>query len=329
MSLIPREVFATVGLAHEQVAVIGYGSQGRAQALNLRDSGVSVQIGLRDGSPSAAPARAEGFDVLRIEKAAAQADLLALLVPDEVQPAVYYDAIAPVLATGAALVFAHGYNIHYGLIKPRADLDVILVAPSAIGEVLRARYMAGGGTAGFLAIGQDATGHARRRMLAYARALGHDRVAAVETSFAEETETDLFSEQAVLVGGLTGLILSAFETLVEAGYQPEVAYYCCFEEVKYMTDVLFTRGLAGMRAGVSSTAAFGALGAEKRIFDKNTRSTMRSLLAEIREGRFAAALAREMNRGAPDLIAELHRLESHPLEIVRSRLARDVPPTAS
>jgi len=325
VSLIPREAFEAVSLEHERVAVIGYGSQGRAQALNLRDSGASVCIGLRDGSPSVAPARADGFDVLCIEKAAAQADMLALLVPDEVQPALYRDTIAPMLAKGAALVFAHGYNIHYRLIKPRADLDVILVAPAAIGEVLRARYMAGGGTAGFLAVGQDASGRAQRRMLAYARALGHDRVAAVETSFAEETETDLFSEQAVLVGGLTGLILTAFETLVEAGYQPEVAYYCCFEEVKYMTDILFTRGFAGMRAGVSSTAAFGALGAEKRIFDQNTRSTMRSLLTEIQEGSFSAALAKEMNRGAPELIAEVHRLESHPLEIVRNRLLRNKP----
>lgn len=320
MALVAGAELEAAGLGAERVAVLGYGSQGRAQALNLRDSGMDVVVGLRPGSASAARVRADGLPLTAPPEAVAQAVLVAMLVPDEAQSAVYEQAVAPYLAGGGALIFAHGFNIHYGRIRPREDLDVLLVAPSGIGEQLRARYEAGDGIAGFIAVGADATGNARRRALGYAKALGHDRVAVIETSFAEETETDLFAEQAVLVGGLTELIEAGFETLVEAGYQPEIAYFSCLEEMKLMADMIYAGGIADMRARISSTAAFGALEAGPRVVNEGSRAAMREVLADIATGRFAEALSREMAAGAPRLAAAVERAREHPIEAVRRRL---------
>lgn len=326
MAVVGAEELRTARLDGTAVAVIGYGSQGRAQALNLRDSGVAVTVGLRPQSAHAAQAEADGLAVCTLEEAVAGASVVALLVPDEVQPRVYDETVAPHLRRGGLLVFAHGFNIHYGYIDPRADLDVVLVAPSGIGEQVRDQYVAGCGTAGLVAVARDATGNARRLALGYARALGHGRVAVIETSFAEETETDLFAEQAVLVGGLTELIEAGFETLVEAGYQAEIAYFCCLQEVKLMADMIYGEGLAWLQERISSTAAFGGLEVGPRVVNEASRKAMREALARIRSGEFAAALEREMQAGSPRLAAELARVRAHPLEAVRRRLqahARD------
>ncbi len=320
MAVVAAEELQTAGLGREKVAVLGYGSQGRAQALNLRDSGVEVVVGLRAGSKNAVRVREDGLVLATPAEAVEYSTLVAMLVPDEAQPALYESTVAPRLARGGALVFAHGFNIHYGRIRPRADLDVVLVAPSGIGEQLRVQYAAGGGIAGFVAVGADATGRARARALGYAKALGHDRVAVIETTFAEETETDLFAEQAVLVGGLTELIEAGFETLVAAGYQPEIAYFSCLEEIKLMADMIYARGLADLRERISSTAAFGGLVAGPRVVDASSRAAMRAVLDDIATGRFAAALEREMAAGAPRLAEAAERARRHPLEAVRRRL---------
>ncbi|MDN5865259.1 MAG: ketol-acid reductoisomerase [Gammaproteobacteria bacterium] len=320
MGIIGADELRGANLGDQMVAVLGYGSQGRAQALNLADSGVQVVVGLRPGSANAARVQRDGLRLAALDEAVEQADLVALLIPDEAQPEAYEQVVAPRLRQGGALVFAHGFNIHYRHIHPRADLDALLVAPSGIGEQLRARYEAGNGIAGFVAVDQDATGQARARALAFAKALGHDRVAVIETTFAEETETDLFAEQAVLVGGLSELIEAGFETLVEAGYQPEIAYFSCLEEVKLMADMIHERGLADMKRRISTTAAFGALLSGPRVIDRSSRAAMRELLADIAAGRFAQALSAEMAAGGPRLEAEAARARAHPLEAVRRRL---------
>ncbi len=320
MGLISPEEIRAARLGEGAVAVLGYGSQGSAHAMNLRDSGVPVIVGLRPGSQHAAEAQAEGFEVCSPAEAVAQCAVVALLVPDEVQPDVYQSILASSLPRNAMLVFAHGYNIHFGRIRPRHDLDVVLVAPSGIGEQVRARYAAGDGTAGFVAVSQDATGHARSRALAYARALGHGRVAVIETTFAEETESDLFAEQAVLVGGLTELIRAGFETLVEQGYQREIAYFCCLEEVKLMADMIYSEGLARLQERISSTAAFGGLRVGPKIVNERSREAMREALSDIRSGAFAAALGAEVANGSPRLAAALEGARRHPIETVRERL---------
>lgn len=320
MSIVARSEFDSVGTDGEHIVVLGYGAQGRAQALNLRDSGANVAVALRSDSRHLAQARDDGLAVVALEEGIAQADLLALLIPDEVQPQVYRDQVAGRLKPRAALVFAHGYNIHYRLIEPLPDYDVILVAPSAIGDGLRERYVAGSGTAAYLSVGQDASGRARQRMLAYAKGLGHHRAVAIETTFAEETETDLFAEQSILVGGLTAMIEAGFETLTRAGYQPEIAYFCCLEEVKYMADVFYDKGLAGMMRGVSSTAAFGSLEAHRQFHAHTMEESFQILLDRIRSGEFASRLARETAQGAPSLRQERKRLDSHGLESTRRRL---------
>jgi len=243
-----------------------------------------------------------------------------MLVPDEAQPGLYADVVEPGLRSGAGLVFAHGSNIHYGRIRPRRDLDVVLVAPSGIGEQVREQYRAGHGTAGFVAVHQDATGQARRRALGYARALGHGRVAVIETTFAEETETDLFAEQAVLVGGLSNLIEAGFETLVEAGYQPEIAYFCCLEEVKLMADMIYAGGLARLQERISSTAAFGGLEVGPRVINPDSRAAMRDALERIRSGAFTQSLDAEIAGDSGRLREALAARREHPLEAVRSRL---------
>jgi len=320
MALVPSDELREADLGEATVAILGYGSQGRAQALNLRDSGVSVIVGLREESPRRARARDDGLRVEKPESAVAGADLVAMLVPDEAQPAVYAEIVEPALKPGGALVFAHGYNIHYGLIEPREDLDVILVAPSGIGEQVRARYEAGHGTAGFVAVEHDASGQARKRALGYARALGEGRVAVIETTFTEEVETDLFAEQAVLVGGLTELITKAFTTLEEAGYQPEIAYFCCLEEIKLMADLIYEQGLASLWDSISSTAAFGGLQVGPNVINDESATAMREALSRIRDGQFAANLAREIREGSPQLENARQKLREHPIEAVRSRL---------
>jgi ketol-acid reductoisomerase len=301
------------------VAVVGYGSQGRAQALNLKDSGVSVVVGLREGSAAREQAAADGLPVAGVAEAAAAADVVALLVPDEVQPEVY-QGIEPELRENAALVFAHGFNIHYRHIEARADLDVVLVAPFGIGDKLRSLYVEGVGTAGMVAVDADASGRARSIALAFAGALGLGRGGVVETTFAEETETDLFAEQAVLCGGLTHLVIGAYETLVEAGFQPEIAYFSCLHEARLMADVMQTRGIAAMRESISSTAAFGDATRGPRVINERSRQEMGAMLAEIRDGRFADELGREMAAGAPRLAEYRREAAAHSIEKVGARL---------
>jgi ketol-acid reductoisomerase len=281
------------------VAVLGYGAQGRAQAANLQDSGVEVRVGLRAGSKSLAAAVAAGFQVLEPAVAAAWADMVVMLIPDETHPAVYREAVEPKLKQGGALVFAHGYNIHFKRIQPRADLDVIMVAPNGIGEQVRMQYQAGHGVPGMVAVHQDAGGGARALALSYAWALGLGRAGIIESSFREETETDLFAEQAVLSGGLTHLISAGFETLVEAGYAPEIAYFCCLHEIKLMADMIYARGIAGMRESISSTAEFGDYTRGPRVIGPESRAAMKAMLREIQDGEFAAELSREMESGKP------------------------------
>lgn len=302
-----------------RVAVIGYGSQGRAQALNLRDAGIAVTVALRAASPSRDRAAADGLAVADITAAAAGADVVAMLAPDEAQPAVYRE-IESLLRAGTALVFAHGFNVHYRKLVPRADLDVAMVAPFGIGEKVRELYVHGRGAPGMVAIAADASGAARSIALAYAGAIGLGRGGVVETSFAEETETDLFAEQAVLCGGLTHLISAAFETLTDAGYTPEIAYFCCLHEVKYMADVIQRNGIAAMRESISTTAAYGDATRGPRIVGEAARAAMADMLAEIRDGRFAAALAREADAGFPLLDRYRREAAAHPLETVGRRL---------
>lgn len=312
-------------LAGRRVAVLGFGAQGRAQALNLRDSGVSVTVGLRAGSPRRAECAAAGLEVRDPAAAATDCDLCVMLVPDEAQPGLYRDTLATALRPGAALVFAHGYNIHFRRLQPRADLDVIMVAPLGIGEQVRRQFELGRGVPALVAVHQDASGRAMALAGAYAAANGHARAAVFETSFAEETETDLFAEQAVLCGGLGQLILAAFETLTEAGYPEELAYFCCLHEVKLIADLVQSRGLAGMRRSISSTAAYGDATRGPRVIGPESRAELRALLGEIRDGRFAAELDAEMAAGAPTLAAWREAAAGHPLESVGARLRALMP----
>lgn len=307
------------------VAVLGFGAQGRAHALNLRDSGVQVLVGLRDGSPHRGECLRQGLETAAPEAAARRADICAMLVPDEVQPGLYNHVLAHALRPGAALLFAHGYNIHYARLAPRPDLDVVMVAPLGIGEQVRSQYERGRGVPALLAVHQDASGRAHALAGAYASANGHARAAVFETSFAAETETDLFAEQAVLCGGLGELITAAFETLTEAGYPEELAYFCCLHEVKLIADLVQSRGLAGMRRSISSTAAFGDATRGPRVIGAESRAELRALLDEIRDGRFAAELDAEMAAGGPRLAAWRTAAAAHPIERVGERLRALMP----
>ncbi|MDE2140163.1 MAG: ketol-acid reductoisomerase [Gammaproteobacteria bacterium] len=302
------------------VAVLGYGAQGRAQALNLRDSGVKLCVGLRAGSASRAAAGAAGLSVAEPAAAVAVADVVVMLVPDEVQAEIYTGIVAPGLRQNGALVFAHGFNIHFKRIVPRADLDVMLVAPNGIGEQVRAQYLEHHGVPALVAVHQDASGQARELAFSYAWAQGHGRAGIIESSFREETETDLFAEQAVLSGGLTHLIQAAFDTLVQAGYQPEVAYFACLHEVKLMADMIYQRGIAGMRASISTTAEFGDYTRGARVIGEPTRAAMQQILKEIRDGQFAAELERELGAGLPTIKAGRARARALLIETVGQRL---------
>jgi ketol-acid reductoisomerase len=280
-----------------KVAVIGYGSQGHAHALNLRDSGVEVEVGLREGSPSWAKAEEDGLTVKTVADAVKGAQLVSILLPDQVQPQVWEGEIAPNLAPGAAVLFAHGFNVHFGRIQPPPEHDVIMVAPKGPGHVVRRLFTEGYGTPAIVAVQQDASGQAFDLARAYGMGIGAGRAGMIQTSFAEETETDLFGEQAVLCGGVTELIRLGFETLVEAGYQPEIAYYECLHELKLIVDLIWEGGLSGMRYSISDTAEYGDLTRGPKVIDEHVRDNMRKLLSDIREGVFAQEWIQEMETG--------------------------------
>jgi ketol-acid reductoisomerase len=312
-------------LASRPIAVVGFGSQGRAQALNLRDSGCDVVVGLRAGSRSRADVEAAGLAVADIEPAVRGADLVMLLIPDEWQPEVYWQRIAPNLRPGAYLGFAHGFTIHFRKIVPAPELNVFLVAPKGIGPMVRRQYLAGGGVPALVAVHQDPAGDTRDLALAYACALGCSRAGILETTFREETETDLFGEQAVLCGGLTELIRAGFETLVAAGYAPELAYFECLHEVKLIADLIHARGIAGMRESISSTARYGDLTRGRRVIGAATRQAMQEILAEIRSGQFADQWMAEHAAGKPKLTELARRDTEHPIERVGARLRALMP----
>jgi ketol-acid reductoisomerase len=311
-------------LKGKTIAILGYGSQGRAHALNLKDSGYDVVVGLRRGGASWAKAKKDGLAVSEPAEAVKGAALVALLTPDLAQPGVYAE-IKDHLAPGTALLFAHGFNVHYKQIKPRKDLDVILVAPKGPGGLVRRQYQEGRGVPSLMAVWQNATKQAKKKALAYADGIGGTRGGVLETTFAEETETDLFGEQAVLCGGATELVVRGFETLVEAGYQPEVAYYECLHELKLIVDLLHEGGLAGMHKFISETAKWGDLVTGPRIVNRATKKEMKKVLADIQEGRFARRWIRENKTGKKTYEKLLKKDLKHPIEKVGVKLRARMP----
>ena len=308
-----------------KVAVIGYGSQGHAHANNLRDSGVDLIVGLRSGSASEAKAKSAGLSVMDIDDAVKSADVVMVLAPDEHQARLYRENIAPNIKEGATLAFAHGFNIHFGQIEPRADLDVIMIAPKAPGHLVRSTYAEGGGTPMLIAVARDASGQAKELALSYACGIGGGRAGIIETSFREETETDLFGEQVVLCGGLTALIQAGYETLVDAGYAPEMAYFECLHEVKLIVDLIYEGGIANMRYSVSNTAEYGDFTRGPRIVTDETRAEMRRILQEIQSGEFAREFILENQAGTPKMKAMRRLSQAHSVEQVGERL-RDMMP---
>ncbi|OKH23161.1 ketol-acid reductoisomerase [Chroogloeocystis siderophila] len=303
-------------LAQKTIAIIGYGSQGHAHALNLKDSGMNVIVGLYPGSKSAAKAEAAGLKVHSVSDAAAAADFIMILLPDEVQKSVYKDEIEPNLAEGKVLAFAHGFNIHFGQVVPPANVDVVMIAPKGPGHLVRRTYEQGQGVPALFAVYQDASGQARDRAMAYAKGIGGTRGGILETTFREETETDLFGEQAVLCGGLSALIKAGFETLVAAGYQPELAYFECLHEVKLIVDLVVEGGLAKMRDSISNTAEYGDYTRGPRIVTEQTKAEMRKILQEIQAGQFAREFVLENQAGKPGFIAMRRQEAEHPIEEV-------------
>lgn len=298
------------------IAIIGYGSQGHAHALNLKDSGSKVIVGLYPGSKSAAKAKAAGLDVYSVDEAAEKADLIMILLPDEAQKTVYKNQVEPHLKEGKTLAFAHGFNIHFGQIVPPENVDVVMVAPKGPGHLVRRTYEQGEGVPCLFAIFQDASGQARDRAMAYAKGIGGTRAGILETTFREETETDLFGEQAVLCGGLSALIKAGFQTLVEAGYQPELAYFECLHEVKLIVDLVVEGGLANMRDSISNTAEFGDYTRGPRIVTDETRTEMQKILREIQSGQFAREFVMENQTGKPVFTAMRRQEAEHPIEEV-------------
>jgi ketol-acid reductoisomerase len=307
-------------LKGKTIAVIGYGSQGHAHALNAKDSGANVVIGLYEGSRSTAKAEKEGLAVKSVGDAVAAADLIMILLPDETQKEIFESEIRPNLAAGKVLAFAHGFNIHFSQVVPPSDVDVIMVAPKGPGHLVRRQYQEGKGVPCLFAVYQDATGNARDIAMAYAKAIGGTRAGILETSFREETETDLFGEQVVLCGGLTALIKSGFETLVEAGYQPELAYFECLHEVKLIVDLIVEGGLSKMRDSISNTAEYGDLTRGPRLVDDNTRKEMRKILNEIQTGQFAKEFVLENQSGKAAFNAMRRREAEHSIEAVGTEL---------
>ena len=307
-------------LKQRTVAVIGYGAQGRAQSLNLRDSGANVVVGLYEGSRSKARAEAEGLTVKNVEEAAAMADIVQVLIPDELHATVYREQIAPNMQAGNMLMVSHGFSVHFGQIVPASDIDVAMIAPKGPGSLVREVFEGGGGVPCLIAIHQDTSGTARDIALAYARGIGGTRAGVIETTFREETETDLFGEQAVLCGGTAALIKAAFDTLVEAGYQPEMAYFECLHELKLIVDLIYTGGLSKMRNDVSNTAEYGDLTRGPVLIDDSVRERMRQILADVQGGIFAREWVLENQANQPVLGALRRREEEHPIEEVGKNL---------
>jgi ketol-acid reductoisomerase len=316
-------------ITSRKVAIIGYGSQGHAHALNLRDSGVDVRVGLRPGSSSRAKAEAAGLRALSSAEAAAEADVIMMLAPDTSQQEIYKQDVEANLRPGDVLMFAHGFNIRYGLIDPPAGVDVAMVAPKGPGHLVRRTYEGGGGVPALLAVERDATGKAKALGLSYAWGIGATRAGVLETTFKEETETDLFGEQVVLCGGLTSLIKAGFDTLVEAGYQPESAYFECLHEVKLIVDLIYEHGITGMRYSISTTAEYGDMTRGPRLIDGSVRAEMKQILADIQSGAFAQEWVKENRDGLPNY----HRLQKegaeHPVEKVGAQLRSMMPFLAS
>ena len=310
----------------KKVAIVGYGSQGHAHAQNLRDSGVTdVAIALRSGSATAKKAEAAGFKVLANADAAKWADIVMILAPDEHQAAIYADDLHANMKEGASLAFAHGLNVHFGLIEPRADLDVIMIAPKGPGHTVRSEYQRGGGVPCLIAIAQNASGNAHDVALAYASAVGGGRSGIIETNFREECETDLFGEQAVLCGGITHLIQAGFETLTEAGYAPEMAYFECLHETKLIVDLLYEGGIANMRYSISNTAEYGDISTGPRIITDETKAEMKRVLADIQSGRFVKNFVLDNRAGQPELKAARKAAAAHPIEKVGAELRAMMP----
>lgn len=307
-------------ITRRKVAVIGFGSQGHAHAMSLKDSGVDVVVGLRDGSARAQMASDAGMKVVDPETAAEWADVIMMLVPDQVQPDVYADVVAPRLASGDALLFAHGFSIHFGFVTPPPDVDVAMVAPKGPGHLVRRQFVEGSGVPTLVAVHHDATGGALDLALSYAHAIGGTRAGVIETTFGDEAETDLFGEQVILCGGVDSLIQNAFETLTDAGYAPEMAYFEVLHELKLIVDLLFEGGIEWMRHSVSDTAEYGDVTRGPRIVTGDTRAEMDRILAEIRDGSFAREWMAEYRSGAPNLTAARAAIHDHPVEETGRRL---------
>jgi|SRR3990170_2187028 len=312
-------------LSGQKVAVLGFGSQGHAHALNLRDSGHDVRVGLREGSSSKARAEEAGLTVMPTAEAVAEADIAMVLLPDTSQAEVYREDVAPALAAGDMLMFAHGFNIHFGTIEPPADVDVTMIAPKGPGHLVRRTYEQGIGTPALVAVHQDATGTGRDRALAYAAGIGCARAGVIETTFKEETETDLFGEQTILCGGTSALVRNAFEMLVEAGYQPEIAYFECLHELKLIVDLMYEGGLSWMRYSISDTAEYGDYTRGPRVVDDRTREELRRILGEIQSGAFAKEWIGEAEAGFPNFLRMRQEARTSRLETVGRELRRMMP----
>jgi ketol-acid reductoisomerase len=309
----------------KKVAIVGYGSQGHAHALNLKDSGVNVTVALRDGSPSATKAKNAGLAVKNVADAVKEADLVMVLAPDEHQRKIYSENIEPNLKKGATLAFAHGFNIHYNQIVPRADLDVIMIAPKAPGHTVRNEFTKGGGIPDLIAIFQDASGKARATALSYASAIGGGRTGIIETTFKDETETDLFGEQAVLCGGCVELVKAGFETLVEAGYAPEMAYFECLHELKLIVDLMYEGGIANMNYSISNNAEYGEYVTGPKVINAQSRAAMKEALGNIQNGDYAKRFILEGATNYPEMTARRRLNAAHPVEVVGEKLRSMMP----
>jgi ketol-acid reductoisomerase len=308
-----------------KVAIVGYGSQGHAHANNLKDSGVDVTVALRPGSASAIKAENSGLKVKSVAAAVAEADLVMVLTPDEFQFQLYRDELAPNLKKGATLAFAHGFSIHYNQVVPRPDLDVIMIAPKAPGHTVRSEFVRGGGIPDLIAIYQDASGNAKNVALSYASAIGGGRTGIIETSFKDETETDLFGEQAVLCGGAVELVKAGFETLVEAGYEPEMAYFECLHELKLIVDLMFEGGIANMNYSISNNAEYGEYVTGPKVINAESRQAMRECLANIQNGEYAKRFILEGQTNYPEMTARRRLNAAHPIEVVGGELRSMMP----
>jgi ketol-acid reductoisomerase len=309
----------------KKVAMIGFGSQGHAHAENLRDNGVSVVVGLKKGGNSWKKAEAKGFDVFEVNEAVKDADVVMILLPDETQKKVYDEQIAPNLKDNATIAFAHGFNIHYGRIKPASNINVMMAAPKAPGHTVRSEFVRGGGVPDLIAVFQDPNGNTKDLALSYASGIGGGRTAIIETTFKDETETDLFGEQAVLCGGLTSLVKAGFETLTEAGYPPEMAYFECLHEMKLIVDLVFEGGLAEMRYSISNTAEYGDMVSGPKVINEESKKAMKKILDEIQNGKFAKDFILEGESGYPRMTAERNLLKVHPIEKTGLKLRAMMP----